>query len=229
MEMNCRSLLACVLVALVLSACSWLPGGGRPARRPRPLPELKKIAVLPMDRSRVKPGEEHVTCSLSDTVVTAGDVSVEEAAAVTRVLRSQVHGDRRFLMVPVGQCVGFLNSLLEADVKASTLKLIRSFGRELGVDAVLYGKLYRFEQRIGGPYAVKRPASVALSLHLIRVSDGKILWSFTFDETQKPLSEDLFKAGFYRKAGMKWLSAEELASYGISKAIGELKRRLPST
>ncbi len=226
-EMNYRNVCILILALFVMVACAR-PFGGKARRDMSPLPALKKIAVLPMDRSRVKPGEEQATCSLSDTVITASEVSPQEATEVTNILFREVMGDRRFTTVPVGQCIGFLNSLLASDVKASTLKLIRAFGRELGVDGVLYGKLYRFKQRIGGPYSVKRPASVAFSLHLIRVADGRILWSYTFDETQKPLSEDIFKAGFYRKTGMKWLTAGELATFGLSQAIEELKKRLPS-
>ncbi len=213
-------------MALFLCSCTG-PFGHQASRDTSPLPPLRKIAVLPMDRVSVKPGEERPTCSLSDTVIDASDVTPDDAAAVTKILFKTLRGDSRFVMVPEGQCIGFLNRLLETDVKASTLKLIRSFGKELGVDAVLYGKLFRFRQRVGGAYSVKSPASVAFSLHLIRVSDGRFLWSATFDETQEPLSENLFNAGFYKKTGIRWLTAEELAAFGLSQTLDDLIARLP--
>ncbi|MBW2097245.1 MAG: hypothetical protein JRG77_00265 [Deltaproteobacteria bacterium] len=120
-----------------------------------------------------------------------------------------------------------MNSMLAADIKASRLRLIQAFGKELKVDAVLYGKLFRFEDRIGGEYAVKSPASVGFTLQIIRVSDGAILWRNTFDETQQSLMENILKAGLYRKTGMRWLTAAELANYGINQAVGELKNLLP--
>ncbi len=224
--MNISSKILLVGLFFFLCACAG-PLGRHVTKDTAALPPLKRIAVLPMDRASVRPGEERPTCSLSDTVIDATEVSPDEASAVTGLLFSTLRGDSRFITVPEGRCVGFLNSLLAADVRASTLKLIRSFGRELGVEAVLYGKLYRFKQRVGGSYSVKTPASVAFSLHLIRVSDGCILWNATFDETQKPLSENLFKAGFYKKTGIRWLTAEELAAFGLSRAIDELRSRLP--
>jgi len=105
--------------------------------------------------------------------------------------------------------------------------LIQAFGEELKVDAVLYSKLFRFEDRIGGEYSVKRPASVAFTLQIIRVSDGATLWRNTFDETQQALMENLLKAGLYRKTGLRWLTATQLADYGLSHAADELKNLLP--
>ncbi|NIA08384.1 MAG: hypothetical protein GWP10_01075, partial [Nitrospiraceae bacterium] len=107
------------------------------------------------------------------------------------------------------------------------LHLIQAFGRELKADAVLYGKLFRYEDRIGKKYGVKRPASVAFTLYLISVKDGAVLWHTTFDETQQPLMENLFKAKLYKKSGMHWLTARELANYGLTEATNELKDLLP--
>ncbi len=67
---------------------------------------------------------------------------------------------------------------------------------------------------------------MAFSLVLIRVRDGAVVWSKSFDETQAPLTANLFKAGFYRRSGMRWVTADELLSYGLEQAVKELRRRL---
>jgi len=209
----------------LLSGCAgFLPGGGKDAG---PLPRLERIAVLPMDRAATRPGQERTTCTLSDTTFEADDTSPQAAEAMTSLLFSRVEGDRRFNLVPEKKCIGFLNAVIQSDVKASQLKLIRSFGEELGAEAVLYGKLFRFDERVGSRYSVEKPASVAYTLHLIRVSDGAILWRSAFDETQKTLSENILNVGFYKKVGMQWLTAGELADYGLERDIEDLKRRLP--
>ncbi len=209
---------------LILSACGFI--GGNRAGIQTPLPTLKRIAVLPMDRVSTKPASERPTCTLNDVVINSQEIPPRTAREVTSILFREFKGNPRFVLVPEGACMGFLNAMLATDIKASQLKLIRSFGRQLGVDAVLYGKLYRFRDRIGSPYSVKRPASVAFSLHLIRVSDGAILWSYTFDETQQSLTENLFQFRLYRKEGMRWLTAKELIQYAMDQAANDLKKRL---
>ena len=180
-----------------------------------------------MDRASIRPGQERATCALSDTVFDVHPIPPEASDEVTRLLVHALQGDKRFIFVPEGQCVGFLNAILAKDIKASQLHLIQAFGKELKVDAVLYGKLFRYEDRIGRKYGVKRPASVAFALYLIRVRDAAVLWHTTFDETQQPLMENLFKAKLYKKSGMHWLTAQELANYGLTEATNELKDLLP--
>lgn len=212
------------LTGIILQACAGMFYGQEPDKSP--ISGIKSIAVLPMDRAVSKPGQEKATCALSDTVFDTSNIPPEISSRLSSVLAGFLKDDPRFKLIPEGECIGFLNAFLKADIKASQLHLIQSFGRELGVDAVLYGKLYRFEDRVGSSYSVQKPASVAFSLHLIRVSDGAILWQYTFDETQKPLTENLLNTKLYRESGLKWLTADELASYGITNACKELKRRL---
>ena len=184
-----------------------------------PISGVNRIAVLPMDRASIPPDQGRITCTLSDTVFDVHEIPPKASDSVTRILFRQFQGDQRFKIVHEGRCSAFLNSMLAADVKASQLRLIQSFGKELKVDAVLYGKLFRYEERIGGDYAIKRPASVAFSLHLIRTADRTILWSTTFDETQQPLTQDIMKARLYRKSGIRWLTAQDLAEYGIIQSV----------
>ncbi len=222
--LHAREMAGLLALLLILSACGFM--GEKRAGIQTPLPPLKRIAILPMDRVSTRPASERPTCTLNDVIISSQAISPQTAREVTSLLFHEFRGDPRFVLVPEGTCMGFLNAMLATDIKASQLKLIRSFGRQLGVDAVLYGKLYRFRDRIGSPYSAKRPASVALSLHLIRVSDGAVLWSYTFDETQHSLTENLFQFRLYRKQGMRWLTAKELTRYALDQAAKDLKKRL---
>lgn len=214
-----------VVLSPILSGCAgFMAETGKDAGQ---ISKLDRIAVLPVDRSSTRPGQERVTCTLSDTTFEAEETSPQAAEVMTSLLFNRLGGDKRFILVPEKKCIGFLNAIIQSDVKASQIKLIKAFGEELGVDAVLYGKLFRFDERVGSRYSVERPASVAYTLHLIRVSDGAILWRSAFDETQKTLSENILNVGFYRKVGMQWLTAGELADYGLERDIDDLKRRLP--
>jgi hypothetical protein len=63
--------------------------------------------------------------------------------------------------------------------------------RSLPLDAVLTGVILRYEDRDGHALSVDRPASVAYEAYLISARDGAMLWRARFDETQKPLLDNL--------------------------------------
>lgn len=65
-----------------------------------------------------------------------------------------------------------------------------------------------------------RPASVGFHVHLFE--DGKLVDVFAFDETQQPLSENIFRFFTFVKRGGKWITAGELAREGIHKAVDSL-------
>jgi hypothetical protein len=109
---------------------------------------------------------------------------------------------------------------------------LRTRARRLGelvyADAVLFGTVHRFRERVGEEFGVKSPASVAFTLYLMDVKKGDIVWSAHFDETQRPLSDNIFAIGQFTQRGAKWLKAEELAQDGINKAIAQLQKTLRS-
>jgi hypothetical protein len=93
-----------------------------------------------------------------------------------------------------------------------------------GADSVLFVRVRRFVRRRGGDRGAVRAASVWFELEL-RASDGALLWKGKFDETQRGLTEDLL--GFRRAVArrFRWVSAEELASYGASELVARMPGR----
>src|SRR4030067_1392307 len=90
-------------------------------------------------------------------------------------------------------------------------------GKELNADFIFIGFLFRFEERIGSSMGVEKPASVGFDFHLFRLKDSKEVWKGKFDETQRPLSDDLLKIGAFFRRKASWLPAKELASVGIDE------------
>jgi len=92
-------------------------------------------------------------------------------------------------------------------------------------DAVLTGTVRRFVERDGTSTGVRHPASVWIVLEL-RDQAGNPLWNGTYEETQPALSED---AGSFPRAwerGFRWVTAEDLASYGARELVRELAREV---
>jgi TolB-like protein len=103
---------------------------------------------------------------------------------------------------------------------------LRQIGEMVFADAVVVGRVQRFRERVGDDWGVKSPASVAFVLDLIDVRRGDVIWSAQFDETQKPLSENIFGLGDISQRGVRWLSAEQLMMDGVKKAVGQLHQIL---
>lgn len=87
------------------------------------------------------------------------------------------------------------------------------------LDAVLTGVITRYDNRQGSALAVDHPASVAYEAYLISARDGEILWRARFDETQKPLFDNLLLAGRFFKGGGVWQTNDALARIGLERVV----------
>jgi hypothetical protein len=141
---------------------------------------------------------------------------------MTRLLYEKMENLGTFTIFPLERVEGVLSrsDLKQFFEKPGSAAVL--LGRELDADFVFVGYLFRFEQRVGSSMGVEKPASVGFDLHLVRVRDGKIAWTGKFDETQKPLSDNLLKIGTFFRRGAKWLTAEELASAGMEETLAAL-------
>jgi hypothetical protein len=87
------------------------------------------------------------------------------------------------------------------------------------LDAVLTGVITRYDNRQGTALAVDHPASVAYEAYLISARDGEILWRARFDETQKPLLDNLLLAERFFKGGGVWQTNDTLARIGLERVV----------
>jgi hypothetical protein len=87
------------------------------------------------------------------------------------------------------------------------------------LDAVLTGVITRYDDRQGNALLVDQPASVAYEAFLISARDGEILWRARFDETQRPLLDNLLLAGRFFKGGGVWQTNDTLARIGLERVV----------
>jgi hypothetical protein len=89
--------------------------------------------------------------------------------------------------------------------------------QEPGETPCLNVLIYRFQERRGGAFSVERPASVGFHVHFFDSSGlAKV---FVFDETQQPLSENIFRFFTFLKRKARWITADDLAREGVRKAV----------
>ena len=110
---------------------------------------------------------------------------------------------------------------LSSAISGSRVGMIANIGRELKCESILSVVVSRFHQREGGEFASDYPASAAFTMELIRVQDGRVIWSGSFDEAQESLLSNLFSFGKAQSRGFRWISVEELVRQGVHERLSE--------
>jgi TolB-like protein len=203
---------------MITAACQ-----GTPKKQPPPTWRPQRLAILPF--STVPPDAEGSTtaCSpLTGAVFACGvdkAINSEAEAVLEDQLLNILSTRATFEVIPPSMTGPVFQRLRRAEMGRNLAKDVAATGKKLGVDGVLVGHIYRFRQRVGGAASAESPASVAFDLALVRVSDAKVLWKNSFDETQKSLSENLFNIEQYMKTGLRWLTAQELARVGMDQLM----------
>lgn len=183
---------------------------------------IKRIAVLPLDSiplgkpSSIPHFQNPSGGEKEREKKTASLISNHLYSTMVALSRWQIVSDREMnevkSMVPLG----------------SKAERAKKLGELVFADAVIFCRVYRYRERVGGKLGAKSPASVAFVLDLWDAKEGDLLWTARFDETQQPLSKNLFTFADFTERGAKWLKAEELAVEGFKKAIHQLHKILYS-
>jgi len=171
------------------------------------------LAILPFLVERVDDPTKGVLCPVCKGIRRSGEIYPGSQNTLTHLLYTRIETNGTFQILP------------QKNVEEILLHSPASIqvGKKLEADFIFIGYVFRFEERIGSSLGVERPASVSFDLHLFRLRDERMVWMGKFDETQRPLSENVFKIGsFFRRKG-SWLTAAELASVGMD----EMLRKLP--
>jgi hypothetical protein len=174
---------------------------------------VRKLALLPlraapgMSRGADGPAQE----KYSTSIVTA---RVQEALI-------EIGG---FDIVPQAEVAMIVGTELAAETPPDPLPIAQRLREAFGIQGVVYGTVYRFLAREGGPRGASKPAAVSFDLEMRHV-DGPLLWKGAYDEVQKSLSEDPGSFSRARARGFSFVNAEALAQYGAV----ELVRQMPGS
>jgi hypothetical protein len=208
-----------ILTGIVFfSACG---GDNIVKEKPPNLYGIEKILILPFkDMASVFGESANGRCPLCGKVFTTGEVAESAAGMLTEHSFILLKGRKGIQLIPSSQAQGVMSGLLAGSNKTLQERNLQlEIGRALNADAVFAGYIYRFRERVGGEYSVDLAASVAFDIHLIRVEDGRVLWSAHFDETQQVLSDDLFQLGLFLRRKAKWITAKEMAISGLEDML----------
>lgn len=178
-----------------------------------------RMAVVPFE---VEHGQEKeiIQCRACGNVFGAGPVEGDPSSLLTGILWDLLQEKSKgFDFINPDQVEGFYNVLLSKEIEKDPLKLMKNLGLQMKADYVLWGHIFRYQERVGTTYAVQYPASVAFDLHLMKVKDGQMVWKAHWDQTQKSLSENILKLDAFLKSKMRWITASELSRQGLKEML----------
>ncbi|MFN3505346.1 MAG: hypothetical protein ACK4Y7_03960 [Caldimicrobium sp.] len=178
---------------------------------------IKNILVLPMDDYCISERGLTLHCPVGGVIT--GEIESGARELMDNLLKRELQllsTKAKFYFLTRQEFEALLEEALDEKIKTHE-GLVRFFMTKTNSEALLYGKILRFRERKGSSWSVVEPASVAFVLTLYDGATGRILWQKIFDETQKPLSENLLNLPLYGK--IKWLKAEELAERGLKNIL----------
>lgn len=180
---------------------------------------IRRIAVMPLEQRPV--GEK--ARGPSTPFTTTGPRKEDELAnALSSYIYSTMTSFPQWHVVSEREVREVLPIVLQGSEEARPRKL----GELVHADAVISSRVLRYRERVGEEWGAKSPASVTFVVELWDVRRGDIVWSGRFDETQRPLSENIFAFGDFTQRGARWLKADELALEGVKKAVAQLHQVL---
>ena len=181
--------------------------------------DAEKILVMPViDMAAVYGENMNVHCPICGKVFITGQAAPEASRMLTEQLFELLKKRNKYKLLTPDQARGVLSELLVENTTGMPERdLLIKTGSRVQAYAVMAGYLYRFRERIGNRYSVESPSSVAFDFHLIRVSDGRILWGGSYDETQRSLSENILNIGTFLKRKAEWITADTMAKEGLEE------------
>jgi len=188
--------------------------GCNPFHHPPKLPErVDLIAVMPIEPV------EYASATPAEGVQS---LPPEAPRQVTAAVYGVLTSSSEWRVVPdltVAQALAHMKGEGDLDSRA------RALGKEVGANAVLFGTVSRYVERVGAEYGAQHPAAVAFTLKLLSVASGQIIWSGSFDQTQQPLSTNLFNWWQFWRGGPRWFTAQEFTVLGVEHVLRDLAQR----
>lgn len=180
---------------------------------------LFRLAVLPFqDLAPEDPAVKMVSCPLCGVLFQTEKLAPAAEKVVFDMVLTSLREYKQITVIEPDKTAE-VYARTAAYGPAALAEILQKTGKELNVDAILVGYVFRYRERKGYPYSVEKPASAAFDLHLVRVQDGVIVWRGAFDKTQRSLAENVLQASSFFSRGGKWVTVQELSEDGLAAIL----------
>ena len=185
--------------------------------------QFKRIAVMPFLAGKLespeKPAEKPLSQSLKQLNIDTANLAEGAEHVMTRLVNDVLKFRFEDQMVSMEESAAVYADVIRDQTLDTPRKLAKKFGENLQADLVVVGAVWRFREKGTVEEMPDSPASVAFSVYLMEIAGGKRLWRNSFDGNQKTLSEDVLGGLKQIKMGLRWLSVNELARYGVKSVF----------
>jgi hypothetical protein len=186
--------------------------------------DFRQLAVMPIFAGSRRPDideamDKTLSCTVEDLCAGAREIDSGASRSLTRMVYETLRRKFGAQVVSLDRSQLAFAEVMTDESSETPRILAQGFGRKLDADYVVVGTVWRFRDRGQVPGVPDSPASVAFALYLVNVKNGRRLWRGFFDETQRPLTDNLLQARQSLKMGVKWLSARELARLGVEQVM----------
>jgi hypothetical protein len=187
---------------------------------------VSRIALMPFLMGQLESPNAPIAKPLSKsfTQLEINNRKLPQAAdqAMTRVVNAALKLRVEERLVPPDQVADAYRTLLTDPSLDTPRKRAVKLGEVLDVTVVMVGTVWQYRARGALADMPDSPAAVGFALYMIDVKTGARFWRGAFEGTQKTLSDDLIGGLKQLDMGLRWLSVEELARYGIKSVLKKL-------
>lgn len=212
-----------IVVLAATSACRTPPSDTQtlvgydvlPLSRVAVMPFLPGNTVLQAD-DRVRPA---LDCTLMEFCQEVNELGFGAEKTLTRQMQRVLELRLGAKVLPQARAATVFDTLPQDRRVDTPRQLAQRFGRAMGADHVILGSVWRYRER-----AADQGASVAFTVYLLDVENGRRVWRGRYEKTQQALTEDLLNAGGFFRKGARWLSVEELARFGLEELMQDFPK-----
>ncbi|KPJ79145.1 MAG: hypothetical protein AMJ54_00340 [Deltaproteobacteria bacterium SG8_13] len=205
--------------------------GAQSQASPRSLPNVtvEKIAMMPFLMGQLEspnaPIEKPLSKPLTQLMIDDPRLPVGADRMMNRFTNEMLKQRFQDRLVPSDHVADAYQSLVTDQTLDTPRKRAVRLGETLEAGHVMVGTLWRYREKGALADVPDSPASVGFALYLVDVNTGVRLWHGSFDGTQKALTEDVLGSLKQLNMGLSWLSADELARYGVKSVLQKLPLR----
>ena len=181
---------------------------------------VNRIGVMPFVKGKYGTEmEESLSCTVCLLLNDPKDLAPDSDYILTRYTQKALEKRLGEKVIPLQEAMEAYERIPRDDLNDSPKTLAQKLGTALHAELMILGNVWKYRERIGGSRGVSEPASVSFAIYMIEIDSGELIWKGVFSETQSPLSENTLKAKVFFERGSRWLSADELASFGVNEVF----------
>jgi uncharacterized Zn finger protein (UPF0148 family) len=182
--------------------------------------QWEKIGVMPFFKGkRSTDTGETVTCPICELSFKSENIKDGAERAITSYVQEALKRRYKDKVIALDEVSRVYQEIPRDDTEDTPKSLAQKAGEALGADLMIVGNVWRYRERVRDEWESQKGASVAFEIYLIEVPSGKTVWRAKFDETQRSLTDNVLGAKLLLKKGAKWISADELARYGVDEVF----------